>query len=369
MTLDCNVLSSTLEMTKPCRTAHAENEPMSEINYFQTYSQRENVVTNNTLLMLRHVQRRSNDMFQTLLSGIVEDIPTIGPHFEQQTRGSDSVPDGSIEQDAFRIAIEAKLDGKLSRSQIEAHVRSLKSKPSVERAYLVGLTKYEENAGRLDEYAKVAHEERIAFVGLTYSSLVALLEDSVRGDSALEEIVADFASFLGAQRLLPTAYRTIMAVPCGRSIRENRRFNVYFEPAERGTNWRRAAFLGIYNDKCVSHVGRIERVLVAKLVEGTVEIDEEESVEGGPEVGLSLEEAKARIAGIVAAATYYPHVDGSRYRYYVVGKFQRTRLVKDSHGGMQRHRFLDVENFVDDKVPNGIDAVEMAALVDGRKFD
>lgn len=57
---------------------------MSAINYFQTYSQRENHVTNNTMLMLRHVYHASPRLLEKVLQALLdEDEVEIGPRFEQ----------------------------------------------------------------------------------------------------------------------------------------------------------------------------------------------------------------------------------------------------------------------------------------------
>ncbi len=55
---------------------------MIAINTFQNYSTRENVITNTTLLMVRHLHRQRPDLFENFLNvRLVENGPTIGPRF------------------------------------------------------------------------------------------------------------------------------------------------------------------------------------------------------------------------------------------------------------------------------------------------
>ena len=72
---------------------------MSDLNYFQIYSQPENHVTNNTLLMLRHVYRTSPLLMERLLTSLAEDDTIkVGLEFKQQQRTASQVPDGFLRQ-------------------------------------------------------------------------------------------------------------------------------------------------------------------------------------------------------------------------------------------------------------------------------
>ena len=105
---------------------------MSQISHFQVYSQRENHVTNNTLLMLRHVYRVSTALFESVLQSCIDDCNfSIGPQFVQQQRESDSVPDALISQKPFNLYIEAKPFIGLGDDQIVRHLKSIQSKKNL----------------------------------------------------------------------------------------------------------------------------------------------------------------------------------------------------------------------------------------------
>lgn len=64
---------------------------MNSISYFQRFSGKENHVTNNTLLMLRHVYQASPAKLENVLNELLDEPLTIGLLFEQQIVGSHSV--------------------------------------------------------------------------------------------------------------------------------------------------------------------------------------------------------------------------------------------------------------------------------------
>ena len=83
---------------------------MSRIHYFQRYSSVENTVTNNTLQLFGRIYEYSARAASRLLSELTGQAVYIGIEIAQQNRSSTSVPDGTIIQSSFKIAIEAKVD-------------------------------------------------------------------------------------------------------------------------------------------------------------------------------------------------------------------------------------------------------------------
>ena len=74
---------------------------MSNVHYFQRFSQRENVDTNNTLLLLSRIQVSDPRLLRNVLAELFADIELgrpgfeVGVQFSQQTSApSGSVPDG-----------------------------------------------------------------------------------------------------------------------------------------------------------------------------------------------------------------------------------------------------------------------------------
>src|SRR5690349_3260672 len=99
---------------------------MSRVSYFQRFSQKENHVTNNTLLILRHIYRAAPHKIASLFNALLEEDVSIGLAFQQQMRGTHSVPDALITQTALSVFVEAKRGDDLDGDQLLRHLESIK---------------------------------------------------------------------------------------------------------------------------------------------------------------------------------------------------------------------------------------------------
>ncbi len=105
---------------------------MSEIHYFPRYAQKENFVTNNTLLLLLRLYQYSRYKFQNFMGRLCADDPEIQLstswlHFQQQKATDKSVLDGFISQDSIKIAVETKLGDSFDSDQLENHMTVFKN--------------------------------------------------------------------------------------------------------------------------------------------------------------------------------------------------------------------------------------------------
>jgi hypothetical protein len=98
---------------------------MAGIHYFQRFSQKENVATNNTLLLFSRLYHYSPLIFAKCLTEMLgdKDIEP-GIMFTQQMWSENSVPDGIINQSAFKIVIETKLSHLFNLDQLQRHLSS-----------------------------------------------------------------------------------------------------------------------------------------------------------------------------------------------------------------------------------------------------
>lgn len=311
---------------------------MARISHFQRYSQRENHVTNNTLLMLRHVYQRSPQLFELCLRSLLDDESLeIGPRFEQQRRGAHSVPDCIIEQAAIHLYVEAKHGGALSEKQLRSHLDSISaSKNQPGSCYLVGLVRDAAANGLGPDLKEEARSLGVQLGVSTYADLLSALKVVCESDPSLREILADYETFIGSEGLLPDQNRKMVAFLCGTSWQANVKTGVYYEPEERNAKWRQASFIGIYHSKCISHVGRFRASAIAQEQDGELKIATEEGV-----VSPSDEEAIRQ--AIALASGYYPALAQEPHRYYLVDAFHETDISKVSRGGMMGHRYFDLE--------------------------
>ena len=89
---------------------------MTGISYFPRYTQKENFITNNTLLLMHRLYDDNRRRFQRFLGLLLEEnadapISEIGLGISQQVGTRHSVLDGFLHQAAVRIAVETKRSG------------------------------------------------------------------------------------------------------------------------------------------------------------------------------------------------------------------------------------------------------------------
>lgn len=103
---------------------------MAEVFYFPRYSQRENFVTNNTLLLMYRLYDANRRRFQRFLAELLQEeadqpIAEIGLSITQQSNTSASVLDGYLHQSPIRIGIETKLSGEsFNVDQLKRHLNA-----------------------------------------------------------------------------------------------------------------------------------------------------------------------------------------------------------------------------------------------------
>jgi hypothetical protein len=140
---------------------------MSTIHYFPRYSQKENMVTNNTMLLFKRLYNNSMGKFNRLMNSILEDSGIeldASIKFGQQEKGQYSIPDAFIQQDSFKILIETKLYNQQDINQIKNHFTVFKDEPNqiflwINKEPIVNKYKNE----ILDEVKKLIKIETIKF--------------------------------------------------------------------------------------------------------------------------------------------------------------------------------------------------------------
>jgi hypothetical protein len=316
-------------------------DAMSRVSYFQRFSQQENHATNNTLLLLRYFYQSSPFKIQKALTSLLDTELSIGLTFEQQIKGGASVPDALIKQEPVRIFFETKRGGELDPNQIRRHFKSIAGGQTGanrgEGTILIGLTKEPiANADR-EQLATDAASQGLTFAAVTFSQVVeALKEQCAPFDEELLSIVEDYESFLRDEKLLEGRNQWLMVFPCGRSITENERFNLYYEPASRPCK-RNNRFIGIYNRKTIAYVGVVEAIVAVSHDLGVPSFTEE--------AGRLTDDRRKRIMSAIEETSYYD-LKGSPMRFYLVDSFSPTSAKKTSAGGIQRMWWRDLSAMV-----------------------
>lgn len=337
---------------------------MADVTRFPRYHQAENVVTNHVMVMLRMLYNASPKLLEGLLQALCADEVTVGPRFSQQVAGAHSVPDGLILQEPLAVFVETKLGSAADPDQLRRHCRTIVDRlPGRKGTYLVSLTAGQRGAIP-DEVMEMAREQGIKVVPASFGDLVEQVGQLPMTDLALREVVQEFTDFVFSQGLVPREDQFLVAMLTGTSWRDNLAHGVYYEPVDRNPKWQRAAFLGLYHDRQVSHVGRIVAAVAALHDDAGVMIFDE------PETG-SLDDARRQaIRDVVAAAqAYYPGLEAARHRYYVVDGFTPTGFRKRTPGGMMGHRYFDIESISGNRLPGRAPGSSAAQALNGQVFD
>ncbi len=317
------------------------------------------------MLMLRHVYRVAPRLLEGVLKALLNDEEVeIGPRFEQQVGAAHSVPDAVLSQKPLNLYVEAKHGDGLYDDQLERHIRSIAEEghPS-KSAFLIGLTSNSTNDDEEERWQKLALDRGITFASKTYSELLGALRSACSAHPELQEILDDYQSFIAGEGLLPNQHRTLVAMLCGRSWRENIKYGAYFEPAYRNPKWRQAHFLGVYRQKRISHIGRLVAAAICRKADGKliVELEEFQSLS---------DDHKRRIdATMRDAEAYFTDFSAEAHRFYLVDTFVETDLRKESSGGMMGHRYFDIPELGEvDRLSQVASSEDVALMLSGKNY-
>ena len=315
---------------------------MSKIHYFQRYHQKENVLTNNTMLLFSRLYHQSPKKFEVFLSSLLDPAIeiTIGVGFSQQERSKDSVPDGTIFQQSFKIAIETKRGNGFGENQLINHLQCFSNEHT---QILIALSNVPMDSHQLESVQKKIEEfnktnnKKIQFTALTFQEIINAFNEQLSDyDLELQDVIEDFTNFCDVEGMLPKDYPRMIIVPCGKSIKDNLEYKIYYDPATRNNS--RATHMGIYKNKRVQAISKIVNVVEANYDFKTkvLEIISEENP--------TTEDQKNRIIGIITAAisTLGWSIENG-HKFFCLDHMELTSFKKTSPGGIMGKRYENLE--------------------------
>jgi len=322
---------------------------MSSVHYFQRYSQRENLVTNNSLLFISKLHGYSRLKFEKFISMLCADEdadpPEISLHFKQQIGTGASVLDGYIYQDSFKLAIETKLGTSFGIKQLRKHLSYFKAHQP--QQYLLLLCK------RSNTLSTAEREALSPYIPPGTQLLQASFEDVIahfraclsEHDEEMLELAEDFEAFCSEMKILDTDSHTIFVPPCSRSHKENILHQLYYCPAS--WNRRHSTYLGVYADKAVRAIGRISKVVTCTVVPEENQVDNVIAVESQEKVTLTKEEI-GRIVAVTKEAKERNGWDLTKdTQFFLCDEMVECRFNKNTHGGIQGHRYINIKDYLD----------------------
>jgi hypothetical protein len=309
---------------------------MSSINFFQRYSQPENVVTNNTLRLLAQLYDHKPSLLNELIGRVVDGVSVeTGISMEQQTVAEESVPDGALTQESFKILIETKPSDAYDIDQLKRHCEAFEDE---QHKILMLLLKSMDDSIEEEIKNELPLENRsISFTAITYEDLIenligdeGLIEDY---DRDLENLVKDYRNFCSDEDLLPID-DLMRLVPCGGSHEETVEYDVYYAPAHR--SYQKHQYIAVYFDKCVQYVGKLDCIVEADKEGDNLVVHD---IRSDTDKSSISEEQRNRILGVMDSAKSRGNDIESGCEFFLVDKFYETDFKKVSKYGVMKKNF------------------------------
>ncbi|MDO0823080.1 hypothetical protein [Desulfosporosinus nitroreducens] len=340
---------------------------MSLIHYFPRYSQKENMVTNNTMLLFKRLSNNSNEKFNRFLNSILENSGInldMTVKFGQQEKGNGSVPDAYIQQETFKILIETKLYGQQNISQIKNHFSEFNDEKNqiflwinnepikeVYRLEIVeALNKF--NALRIHS---------ISFASVTFKEICEIFNDTLTDyDFEMKEMIQDYEAFCIDTNLIDNFDSKIRFVATGTTFKQNLEYNIYYDPRSKG--YQNHKYIGIYTNKAVRGIGEIICI---------VDVDYNNTTDDlkviSTQFGVLTNEQKSVLKKVIKEAYSdlgYDIAYGERF--FFVDKFYETNFIKTSKNGMMGKRYYDVSTL--DGYRKDMNAEKIADLLRAKEW-
>jgi hypothetical protein len=314
-----------------------------QIHYFPRYSQKENFVTNNTLLLLREFYNYNRFRFQSFLIELFRmanadfgQAIELGLQLRQQIGTKESVLDGFLYQDSFRIAIETKRSAHgFGADQLRRHLSGFTSD---QEGILILLSPemVKLSQPNLSLLLKSAKSKNVNIVSISFQTIIDAARNSLSDhDEEMHALVSDYETFCSDEELLPSDKWTLFVPPCGRSHNINVSHRIYFCPA----SWSRrsAKYLGIYFEKAVRYIGEIEKVVECEVIDKKVT----------SKTTTLTKDEECRIIMTVTEARQQRGLDlESGYQFFICSNLVATMFKKTSPGGIMGHRYFDLRQYV-----------------------
>ncbi|HLR71726.1 MAG TPA: hypothetical protein VK085_09870 [Pseudogracilibacillus sp.] len=319
---------------------------MSTIHYFQRYSQKENMVTNNTMLLFSRLYHHSTNQFNQFLKTLLQESDDFNHEefdstikFLQQTRGKKSVPDAVIEQQSFKIIIETKLYGQENMKQLKNHCQSF-NQEDWQLLLLINNEKmdesYKQKVVTLLNEMNEARERKITFASTTFKEICTYFKEVLTDfDREMHDLIDDYEAFCTETRLIDNAGTKMRAVSVGNTLKQNLAYNLYYAPTGKYQNHK---YLGLYKGKAVRAIGEIISIadISYNMQEDIITID---TILLGDITEKQKEDVKQVM---MEAKEKYGYFIAQGHRFFFVEKFIETTFKKMSKDGLISRKYFDL---------------------------
>jgi hypothetical protein len=310
------------------------------ISQFQKYSQRENTVTNNVLLMLSRLNDLNVGYYKTIIESLNDGNVAYNPQpiFKQQVgvkKGS-GIIDGHIEVRPSKIIIETKLHSKEFIDKLIKYAKEFNENSDNQLWHLSSVKFEEQEEIEINRRLKEAYPNlKIQFNNLLFNdlieNLVGIFEQNTH-DMELRLLLEDFSNYCISSNLISNEEYKLLFVPTGFSFDWNMKHKIYYCP--RQWHSQKFKFFGLYRWKSVRSISEIETEIKA-------DYDFENDNLKVFSKGHTQEQVKRLHSGLRELEEN--HV-GLKYYILPENNFYETDFRKTSHGGIQGYRYKDLRD-------------------------
>lgn len=261
--------------------------------------------------------------------------------FKQQKKASgNTVPDGLIEQESFKIVIETKPHGNISEKQLIGHSKAFNNENS-KVLMLIAKEPISEKVKRnisksINEHAADS-ESTICFVATTFKVICHTFRNLLNDyDIEMRELIDDYELYCEQTKLIDNTDTKMRVVLSGETFEQNMDYNIYYNPRSRG--YQNTRYLGLYKKKAVRAIG--ELIAIADVDISGDRIDYVEEIEGN----LTQEMKDSIVKVVEEARKQYGYKISKNHRFFFVEEFYETEFKKKSKGGLMGQRYIDLKD-------------------------
>ncbi|MFO0760894.1 MAG: hypothetical protein U0359_30740 [Byssovorax sp.] len=318
---------------------------MLEVHYFQRFSKKEDVVTNNTLLLLNRLQHHNARVFEEVLREILsnDDLVVGAVLTEQEESSGKTIADGVIRQRSFHIVLETKLHPSFNIGQLTGHLSTFNSSTADLEVLL--LLAPQEPAHMVDAQRAVQEYNRkqgksVQLAYTTFAKIVERCRDAIpEHEHVMVEMLDDFENFCESEGLLSKSDDGLLVVGCSQSLPDNLEYRLYYDPKQ---SHRPAKYIGFYKDKAVQAIGVLEKVVRVDRTKSGLRV-----ISGG---ALTHDEEERIGKAMDNAHVYGWDITHGCY-FFLAGELARTMYRKQTKYPLRNRRYFELrhELQLDDK--------------------
>jgi hypothetical protein len=326
---------------------------VKRVHYFQRFSKKEDVVTNNTLLYLDRLQHHNARIFQQLLRALVSDDELVvgAVLTEQEASVSGRIADGVIQQRSFHVVLETKLHANFDIAQLTGHLSAFVASTADLQVLLLLGTSEPTHLPETERAVHAFNQRHSKAVILAWSSFADVIKKSrdviPEHERMLAEVLDDYEDFCDEEGLLSRSEADLLVVGCSRSLDDNLDLRLYYDSR---SPQRLAKYIGFYKDKAVQAIGTLQKVVrVDRTAEG--------ELHGDP---LTPDE-RTRVEKAMASAQAHGWDISRGCHFFLAGRVERTLFRKQTKYPLWNRRYFDLREVLGLNPDNALPDLSMLA--------